>query len=258
MGNEEGGPLSWEVCFELTTADSANCESTGDLSVGMMTFADGQTGSYTNTGCNPDNEVVWNNASPSCTVLPVELLSFEGEERTEGNELRWVTASEDRCSHYILQRSENGKDFERMERVEGNGSTSKRNSYEAFDPDPYRGVTYYRLEQVDLDGASELSRIIAIDREQRPLDGLRVRNAYPNPVEGKRVRLELEAGKSSDVDIKIYDRAGKEVRRIEERVEKGRSTLQMKVESLAPGFYTVRVQRSEDPSQGGSTHFVVE
>lgn len=67
----------------------------------------------------------------------------------------WTTVSERDNDYFLVQRSSNGIDFETIGFVDGNGTTEWEMDYEFVDPAPFKGVSYYKLKQVDLDGYGE-------------------------------------------------------------------------------------------------------
>lgn len=92
-------------------------------------------------------------------VLPVDLLSFEGQ-NTEGvNRLTWTTAQEKNVVQFDIQRSNNGRYFDKIGKVKAQGSNA---IYDFSDNYPQRGVNFYRLIINGLDGNSEYSKIIAV------------------------------------------------------------------------------------------------
>ncbi|MEM1325595.1 MAG: T9SS type A sorting domain-containing protein [Bacteroidota bacterium] len=96
-------------------------------------------------------------------VLPVELLYFQAK-TTKNNQaqLTWATASEQNNSHFLIERSRDGKQFEAIGKVQGAGTTVEQQDYAFLDEAPFEGVNYYRLQQVDIDGTYEYSEIEAV------------------------------------------------------------------------------------------------
>lgn len=110
-------------------------------------------------------------------VLPVELLSFTGKKDGSSNLLIWETASEINSSHFIIERSEDGKNFSSIGRVGAAGNSSTLKKYSFIDSDVEGKVYYYRLLQVDFDGVSEYSNIISIGDLNNQFE----LNIFPNP-----------------------------------------------------------------------------
>ena len=113
----------------------------------------------------------------STLLLPVELVYFNAE-AVNNNFIvcRWQTASELNNSHFEIERSQNGQQFEFVMQVEGNGTTNATNQYEINDEQPYNGTSFYRLKQVDHSGDFEYSEIQQVYIDQS--SGIVL---FPNP-----------------------------------------------------------------------------
>ena len=109
-------------------------------------------------------------------VLPVELISFDGENLENKNHIFWKTISETNNAYFILEKSKDGVHWNSISQIEGKGTTNEASSYEYFDENNISNISYYRLLQVDFDGNSTPSQIIAISNED--YSNMIV---YPNP-----------------------------------------------------------------------------
>ena len=99
-----------------------------------------------------------------CNVqLPIELKTFSGNNTHNKNTLTWVTLSETNNSHFILERSTDGKQWENIYQKQGMGNTTNTTEYTFYDRNFENEINYYRLTQVDFDGKSETFEIISID-----------------------------------------------------------------------------------------------
>jgi len=123
-------------------------------------------------------------ASTNATLnpLPIELLSFDAQKQDEQSVLvSWTTVTETDNDYFEVQRSTNGEDFEVIAIVDGAGTSTEILNYEQVDDGPSAGWNYYRLKQVDFDGASSLS-----ETRQVWFDAAEVADAsidvWPNPV----------------------------------------------------------------------------
>ena len=93
----------------------------------------------------------------SLTPLPVELTSFNAVlQDPQTARLNWVTSSERNNDYFIIERSaDNGKTFEKIGTVKGNGTTMQEHSYQYFDNNINLLMAcnlYYRLMQQDVNG----------------------------------------------------------------------------------------------------------
>jgi hypothetical protein len=128
-------------------------------------------------------------------ILPVEYISlvaeFEAEERMA--ELTWTTSMERENSHFEIQRSTDGlKSWEVIGNVDGMGWSDAPVDYRFEDVNPIiaGGTVYYRLNQVDFNGTSSISKVLSVK-----VPGVQftegVWRAYPNPTNGDQLRVNL-------------------------------------------------------------------
>ncbi|HNE47339.1 MAG TPA: T9SS type A sorting domain-containing protein [Chitinophagales bacterium] len=115
-----------------------------------------------------------------CLLLPIELTDFTGSQQGHAVKLEWTTASELNNDKFIIERSSNGDDFDAIGIVSGAGTTEIVHNYQFFDQAPAGGINYYRLKQVDLDGAFTYSQMIVVEVSGEA-SYLKI---YPNPSNG--------------------------------------------------------------------------
>ncbi len=111
--------------------------------------------------------------------LPIELVSFDVQEKEGNSLLKWQTASELNNDYFEIQRSENGIHFEILDLISGAGTTTKKQLYTFIDHHPVAGMNYYRLRQVDYDKQFTFSDIKSI---RNTFDEENKLNVFPNPV----------------------------------------------------------------------------
>jgi hypothetical protein len=120
----------------------------------------------------------------ACSILlPIELLSFTGASIGGTNQLEWRTASERSNSHFDLERSTNGKEWEKITTLTGAGTTLQPQLYRTYDDRFTHTINYYRLRQVDDDGTEKLSDVIFVDNSLRLKTLARVVNAMGQEVD---------------------------------------------------------------------------
>jgi hypothetical protein len=113
------------------------------------------------------------------TILPVELIRFESYFDSDGVLLSWASASELNSDYYSIERSEDGKTFYEIGQVMGNGTSNTIQEYEYKDKLTFKSnFEYYRLKQVDYDGAYEYSVILVEFFEDALTKSYEI---YPNP-----------------------------------------------------------------------------
>lgn len=135
--------------------------------------------------------------------LPVELLEFEASWKGEGVKLDWETASETNNEGFLIERSFDGKNWRELGFVQGHGTSLELQSYSFVDRQPGTGMNYYRLKQLDFDGAFEYSKVIAFEMESNENE----LNFFPNPATNV-LHLSLPSSLTGDGTATWYDMLG--------------------------------------------------
>ena len=184
---------------------------------------------------------------PDCynvaSALPVVFSGFTAEYFASRKEalILWRTESEFNHDHYRVQRSNDGRNFDTIETVSSAGESTTSQQYRIIDPAPLAGVSYYRIESVDLDGSLEYTdtRSITVDTA-----GSQHVKLYPNPaIYDVNVVLTTEEGYAAR--ITIFDTQGKRVKEQSVRVNKGFNKFNLSVTDLSKGAYVLNIQRNE-------------
>ncbi len=116
------------------------------------------------TGSNNFNLTFGGTAILSCIPLAIELSYFKGIPRNEYNIISWATLTETNNDYFSLEKSTNGEEWNVIYTVEGEGNSNTLSLYEYKDPiDISNLLNYYRLKQVDFNGESKYSEIIAVN-----------------------------------------------------------------------------------------------
>ncbi len=146
-------------------------------------------------------------------VLPLKLSSFTAKKANGGAEINWSTASEQNNDHFELERSIDGKVFEKIAQIKGAGNSSKKLNYTFMDSHPVNGINYYRLKQVDDDGKYSYSESISLDytlftsSSDKDLQIL----IYPNPAIDE-IKVNLKTPVNGKVLMTVFDFAGNKIR----------------------------------------------
>ncbi len=225
------------------------------IPIKFNTFAD--TSTFSNFAFNDAaNTLSWSNLTSfsditaqgsNDTTTPVELLSFTAEENGGRVILRWQTATELNNELFELQRSTDGRNFEYLGRVNGNGTTNDISYYSFTDFDPLVGVNYYRFKQVDFDGAFEFSPIVFVDYE--PFGNVFEAKIFPNPISGNDININLETGNlTQPVYVQLIDLTGRTVYNEWLQIDEPISDHQLTVPEIKSGTYLLTMsQQGSDP-----------
>ncbi len=173
----------------------------------------------------------------STMPLPVELISFEGENLGDNNHLFWATASEINNDYFVVERSSDGASFTEIARVDGAGTTSQVQNYEAFDMYPYEGLNYYRLRQTDFNGTITYSSIVVL---QSHTTGVILDNVHPVPTTDN-VGFDISVTNNSAITIEVLDLTGRTVLKSTSSVEAGKNSVNVDIAELSQGVYMLKV-----------------
>jgi hypothetical protein len=195
------------------------------------------------------------------SLVPVELISFNGNTAGQKVNLTWITASEKNNRGFEIERAmDTGyKDWAEIGFVEGKGTSIKLNRYSFTDYDIKPGTYFYRLKQVDFDGSCKYSNEIEINI-LLPLQYSLSRN-YPNPFNPS-TKISYFIPKSSWVQIKVFDALGNEISTlVTELKPAGEYKVDFDAVNLAGGVYFYQLRATpdggpEDPSTSSGKVFI--
>lgn len=164
-------------------------------------------------------------------TLPVELVYFKAQAQDDAALLTWATAMEKNNAAFVIERSQDGQYFEAIGNKVGQGNTLQITNYNFTDSDPYSGVTYYRLKQVDFDGTQTYSSIQAVYFERSSDFYL-----FPNPATNE---VNIVIGSDETYDIHVYSNLGVEVQHL--RTTKNNNTYTIDLSGVAAGSYILEL-----------------
>lgn len=173
--------------------------------------------------------------------LPVVFASFTARRSGAVVLLNWQTSSEQNNSGFAVERYTNGN-WQEVGYVASQaqaGNSDAILNYNFTDPNTIKGISQYRVRQVDLDGRSKASDIRIVKGEG--VLGKTV--VYPNPgLDGKVNLIFEDAGTARDVTV--VDMTGKVVKQW-----RGVTSNNLQVENLPAGVYSLRIIAVETGEQ---------
>lgn len=121
-----------------------------------------------------------NVVTPCITALPIDLISFVVKLNIDKKSvsLLWQTASESNSAHFMIEKAADGLTFDDLTKISAKGNSQTISNYSFIDVEPYIGVNYYRLKQIDADGSFVYSNLGRIDFTPIHIEW----KVFPNPV----------------------------------------------------------------------------
>jgi len=171
-------------------------------------------------------------------IVPVELISFTASSISEGIKLNWSTATESNNSGFKVERKNSKDEWTELGFVPGNGTSTAQNNYSFVDQRPANGINYYRLKQLDYDGAFKYSPIV---ESQFTPGNYELQQNYPNPF-NPATSVKFSLPEDDMVNITVYNSIGEKVSTLVNEVKsQGSHTLTFDAHGLASGLYILRM-----------------
>lgn len=195
----------------------------------------------------PHTQVSNDPFSPARTTsgdaLPVELVRFDGTVMGQRVRLRWATASETNSAGFRVQHqsSDGWQTLGFVESRAANGTTTRTTTYRFVAQDVTVGTHRFRLEQVDRDGATHRSELLAITVGMK--DPLHLSTPRPNPASAQ-TRIAFAIRRQAEARLTVYDLLGRRVKTLyqgrlsaEERQE-----VSLQTDAMPSGTYLLRLR----------------
>lgn len=238
--------------FMLTTEQAAlqSADPAATLAGLNITRQTGESGCSTNFSSGGTNSLITQTASGAAngvswirfttpgfsnffvnsgtTPLPVDL-EFSGYNSGADNNLIWHTSREENFSHFVLERSADGKSFSNLAIIESKGAGSNYNHTDRGAPE---GKNLYRLHMVDKDGRSVYSNVVTLNVQP----GLRLSlSVHPNPVT-QQLHVDIKGAMDGRAQIHVLDIAG----RCLQTIPVSGPAVSVDMSKLPPGTYMIR------------------
>jgi hypothetical protein len=165
-------------------------------------------------------------------TIPVEFVDFKAKKENTTAKLIWQTATELNNSHYGIERSLEGKTYEKIGEILGYGNSNQSRTYSFVDEKPNTGVNYYRLRQVDLDGKETVTKAVSVNFSKNT--SMKV---YPNIVKDNLV-VDINAVDNTS-ELTIVNLLGQVVQ--SKKLENTEGSISINISGLPNGFYLVRL-----------------
>ena len=178
----------------------------------------------------------------SCAPLPVNFGLFTAQRNSASSvKLVWQTSTEVNNSGFAVERNINGT-WEQIAFVPSQangGNSADLLTYSYYDQNSNKGISQYRIRQIDINGKSATTDIRAV----RGVDQAGKTIVYPNPSFDGKVNVVFEDA-SAIRDVSLIDMSGRIIKQWN-----GVSNNNLQIDNLVPGFYSLRVVVRETGAQ---------
>lgn len=224
---------------DVSAGQSIRPEQAGELAYAPKT----ETGQFSFTYFATDNLGGNSNMAsyvlPVSGPLPVTLVGFTAQATGAAVQLNWNTSVELNNDRFEVERSLDGKQFQRIGQVRGGGTTNTGATYAFTDKalPAHAGTMYYRLRQVDTNGQVEYSPVRTVTLTSSLAPGAQV-TVVPNPFTSS-ATLDLSALPAGTYQVAVVDATG---RVVYSGAGSGGQLLPLPTGTWPSGIYTVVVR----------------
>lgn len=182
-----------------------------------------------------------NGCLPTMIVLPVSILHMVASCEDGRPTIRWKTASERNSSHFIIERSADAVVWEAVGEVRAAGHSQQVVEYAWRDDDAlFAAERYYRLRQVDRDGAEELFHTLGVSRCGGSEAMLMIQ---PNPAnDACTVHFQQERESEDPLVLHLVDAYGREIQRTPLSPADAHIQHRIPLDRFAAGIYHITMR----------------
>lgn len=185
-------------------------------------------------------------------ALSVELLYFEVKNAGCAITLEWATGKEQNHDKFIIERSNDGKNFAPIHQLNSKGNSTEKTIYTFNDEKPLR-TNYYRLRQVAVDGFAETSVVVGARKNcEKELDV----QLYPNITQYLSL-IQLTGGEEDTIEAQLVNAQEKVVKQFNIEHQNKISQNPLNVTFLPEGVYYLRLRSQKNQTQTTKTLLVV-
>lgn len=169
------------------------------------------------------------------TTLPISLLAFTAKRMSNSASLQWSTSFEHNSSHFNIERSSDGINFQIIGSKQAAVNSTNQLDYHFTDFKPLQGINYYRITLFDTDGytLSYDSKIVTFNNFETGLTVLMNKNT-------EQVKFNVVTNNSGKAQVLIFDMSGKKILEKVIVVTRGVNDIALGTPYLPSGVYALQ------------------
>lgn len=171
--------------------------------------------------------------------LPVEMSRIDLICKDGYVNLNWETAAEINNDYFVIEASTNGVGYDELAKVNGAGTTMETTEYSYIYENTNNGYSYFRITQVDFNGAIDISKTIYNECIKKGQEF----SFYPNP-SSQRITIQYPDFGHAEARLIITNGIGSLVKVIDLSNTYSNSLSNLDTRNLLEGFYMLTLETS--------------
>ncbi|HZW39706.1 MAG TPA: T9SS type A sorting domain-containing protein [Ignavibacteriaceae bacterium] len=179
-------------------------------------------------------------------VIPVELTSFNAVLNNSYVDLKWSTATELNNQGFEIEKSINNISYTKIGFVNGAGNSTDINNYSFRDKELGSGKIYYRLKQLDFNGAFNYSNVEIVENSSPQQFSLE--QNYPNPFNPV-TKIKFSIPSDHFITLEVFNVLGQKVSSVfSGNIQAGSHTMSFNSSELNSGVYYYKLTAGNNSS----------
>ncbi|MEJ7737792.1 MAG: kelch repeat-containing protein [Chitinophagaceae bacterium] len=176
------------------------------------------------------------------SVLPLTLLKISAQSLQNTILVIWQTSNEANTTHFIVERSADGRNFLAIGSITAQGRSSATYDYLYTDQQPLQTTNFYRIKIVSSDARFTYSKVVAVKT-----NGKASLQIFPNPATD--ILYVQVNGINETAILEISDATGRKLK--EEKIAlNGSPSFSVDIKYLPKGIYQLLLRSSTAIQQG--------
>lgn len=186
-------------------------------------------------GCSVTDSIIVTCSS----ILPLKGIQLDGQLLNSTVELNWKTITDLLLSHFEIEKSYNGLNFELIATKQALQSGNSSTLYKHQDFEPFEGRNLYRIKQVDVAGKTSYSNTVRVDHNKETELNI---TSFPNPI---RSEFSIKFNKNGTYRLLLNNIHGGLVWEKHFTIANNSYLKTIQRENLASGIYLLHIYSTE-------------
>jgi hypothetical protein len=178
----------------------------------------------------------------TAAVLPVNFTTIKAAKKASDIEVEWKVASEQNIRSYEVEKSVDGRKFDKMQTVTAKSNNGAAVSYTSLDVAPNNSANYYRIKAVENSNAYKYSAVVKVNLQKENAEI----SVYPNPAKDKLLNIQMINKAKGVYAVQLINSLGQVVHSKLINHDGGSATQTLQLSSaVAKGVYQMIISGGE-------------